>query len=461
MFKSGLSRLCKRFTKSEAGNMALMTAFGSVFLIGGLAVAIDMTRGINARTNLADATDAIALMLAKGDYATTAEMEAAAQTYLVLHYPGDEGSRLKIVEIEKNGDAVSVLLANNVDTHFSGLFNTTDLDVTAKAEAIYAEKEMDIALVLDTTLSMQGSKMTSLKGAANDMVDTIDGYKNAKVRMSVVPFSNYVNVGLSRRNAPWLRVDPDSSTTTNECRNVRPVISRSNCRTVRQTCDRDGTKVPCNRQVCDVKRGPQQRVCGPVTRNRTWNGCVGSRAEPHDTRVDFGGNRVPGLINARCGAEIQTLTSDFRNVKSTIDSMSADGNTYMPAGLLWGWRTLDNRMPLRSRTTKAEKVLILMTDGNNSRSKQGEWHEFGRRRQDEDAAQRAADAKTRTLCNAIKDEDITVYTIAYEVTDRDTQTLLNNCASTQANYFNARNAAELNKAFREIGESLNELRITA
>lgn len=94
-----------------------------------------------------------------------------------------------------------------------------------------------------------------------------------------------------------------------------------------------------------------------------------------------------------------------------------------------------------------------MTDRENTRSKSGERHESLNKAD--------ADDKTSAICKAVKDEDIIVYTIAYEVTDAATKSLLQTCASGNNRYFNARNAKQLNRAFEEIAASLSELRISA
>lgn len=452
----------KRFIKGESGNVALMTAVTSLVFVAGLAVAIDISRGVSSQVNLADASDAVALTLAKSGLEDDAELRALAEQQLAVLYPGEAGERLVIEDIRRDGDSVTVVLADVEDAAFAGVFGRNTLDVGAGSTAIYSEREMDIAFVLDTSESMKfDGKMTALKSAATDMVETVEGYDTTQIRMSVVPFQTYVNVGTSRRNEPWLRVDADTEYQTTQCRNRSRVISRTNCRQIPTTSDRDGVIVEGSRRVCDVRRGPTERVCGPVTKRRKWNGCVGSRAEPMDTRPQFGGDRIPGLMGKRCGTELQEPTSDLDAVKSTIKAMRPSGNTYMPAGLAWGWRTLDTRMPLASAPTKADKVMILMTDGDNSRAKAGELHELGSRKSDRPRAKREADRKTAELCKAIKADEITVYTIAYAVKDAPTRTLLQDCASSGANYFDARNAEDLSKAFREIGDSLNQLRITA
>ena len=63
----------------------------------------------------------------------------------------------------------------------------------------------EVALVLDTTKSMEGARLAELKRAARKFLDTIDASlpdndANA-FKVAIVPFSEYVNVGLGRRAA--------------------------------------------------------------------------------------------------------------------------------------------------------------------------------------------------------------------------------------------------------------------
>lgn len=402
MFLSSFTRLTKSLKRNDAGNISVMTAVMAGVLVAGLAVAIDVSTGVNEKSRLGDASDAVSLMLAKSDLTSEAEMKRAAQTYLDKLYPGTHGARLEILAIVKEGDAVTVKLANVADANFGTAQNRHDIRTSVASTAVYSRKSMDIALVLDSTGSMSGSKMTTLKRAATDMIETVDGYSTSNVRFSVVPFSNYVNVGMGVRGQSWLNVQAD-----------RP--------------------------------------------GQTWQGCVGSRLAPHNTRVRHNGRPVPALYSHQvtCGTEVQPLTTDFTAVKSSINSLNASGWTYMPSGLIWGWRTLDAGTPFASASPAGvEKVLVLMTDGQNTRAKNGILHD--------QAGQNAkADETTRELCNAIKDEDVTVYTIAYDVSNVPTRQLLQGCASENANYYDARNAADLNQAFSDIANALNQLRISS
>jgi len=183
--------------------------------------------------------------------------------------------------------------------------------------------------------------------------------------------------------------------------------------------------------------------------------CVGSRTGGLNQVVDAGGTQIPVIPGASCGEAIQPLTNDYRALKTTIANFNASGWTYAPAGLMWGWRTLEPSAPFTEAqsSVNGQKVLVLMTDGANTRSANGQTHE-GKSRAN-------ADNTTTEMCNRVKGSDITVYTIAYEITDAATRNLLENCASSPENYFDAHNAGDLDDAFTNISATLHELRITS
>jgi hypothetical protein len=70
--------------------------------------------------------------------------------------------------------------------------------------------------------------------------------------------------------------------------------------------------------------------------------------------------------------------------------------------------------------------------------------------------QAQANTTTATLCTNIKNRGIQIYTVAYEVTDAATLTLLRNCASGPDFAFDARSATALADSFRQIGLSLRK-----
>lgn len=339
--------LCQSFRRKTDGNVAMMTVLAFFVIVGSLAAALDMSKGMNSKSRLGNATDAVSLLLAKSGLESQADLQKAAAEYLSLSYPGEKGSQLKILSITKEGDAVTVEMANVSENMFGSIIGRDNENVSVSSTAVWSQRALDMVLVLDTTLSMEGARLKSLKRAATDMVNTIDSFDSDDFRIAVVPFSNYVNVGLSRRYESWMSVAHDSSTTSNVCRNKRDVTSSTNCRNVTGSYDRDGVSVPYTRQQCDHTYDPEYEVCGSQTVAQKWYGCVGSRDEPHDLRADFNGRKYPGLLNMRCGAELLEMTSSLAAARTTISNLSAVGNTYMPSGLMWGWRALSTGTPLQ------------------------------------------------------------------------------------------------------------------
>jgi hypothetical protein len=158
--------------------------------------------------------------------------------------------------------------------------------------------------------------------------------------------------------------------------------------------------------------------------------------------------------------------------------MAAKGMTSISEGAMWGWRTLSPGEPFSQGrpygTDDNQKVLVLMTDGENDvlsngsqvNSLNGGWYSayghikaatgnrFGTTTTS--AANAKLDQKMTTVCNNIKATGITIYTIAFDVTSSNVNTLLQNCASDPAKYFSASNGTELKEHFKAIGEEVLE-----
>ncbi len=139
--------------------------------------------------------------------------------------------------------------------------------------------------MLDTTGSMAGPKLTALKNASKTLVETAFEKPDADehVKISLVPFAQYVNVGMEYRNASWMNVPADSSIAHDGCGFDSPVIGTSNCRTETFTGNNDGVPYSYESEVCDYEYGPPVYQCTPCTETITWNGCAGPRNYPLNT----------------------------------------------------------------------------------------------------------------------------------------------------------------------------------
>ena len=67
---------------------------------------------------------------------------------------------------------------------------------------------------------------------------------------------------------------------------------------------------------------------------------------------------------------------------------------------------------------------------------------------------------TLDICTEAKSLGIEVYTIAFDLDDEATKTMLKTCATDASYYYDADNATELEDAFSAIGRDLAELAIS-
>lgn len=80
-----------------------------------------------------------------------------------------------------------------------------------------------------------------------------------------------------------------------------------------------------------------------------------------------------------------------------------------------------------------------MTDGANTLSPTDPAHDG--------TVSTTSDNLVSELCNSIKAENISIYAIAFGVTDKNIKDRLKSCATTMMHYFDATSAVELNAAF--------------
>jgi Flp pilus assembly protein TadG len=440
----------------------MMVALALVPMLAVAGAAVDMVQTNRAKSVLQGAADAAVLAGASSKILNDAELTKIVEDYVEANGTSQVLDQVDSIvsNLDKNTRTFSVKITGKRNTSLMYLAGISKVDLTAYAEVSLGGDGLEVALVLDNTGSMLDSgRLPALKTSAkllvNDLLATASS--GAYVRVGIVPFSDYVNVGLSRRSQPWLDVDNDATVTAYSCWDTYPDATKSNCRNL--PAYNDGIPTGTTYEQCDWNYGTAVKVCGNQTSTTTWSGCVGSRAEPLDASIGTPATRYRGLSNLTCTSEIQVLTNDKAKLDAKIDSLVATGETYIPPGLLWGWNMLDSKQPLiEAKTTSAmdamggSKALVLMTDGANTRSADAPYH-WGA-----DAVK--ANTKTAELCAGIKADKITVYTVAFMVTDTTSKDLLANCASDPSKVFTADNAAQLAKAFSEIGNSLTAMRLT-
>ena len=452
--------MLKKYLSNTAGNISLMFAVTSGMLILGIAAALDITGASGQQNKMQSMADAAALAAVTSGETNQAKIREFVEASLGANNTGD---LVYDWEINITDDSVTVNVKSIYDTKIMGFVGKNKMPVGALSEAKFPEEmPINVALVLDRTGSMNGANMSSLKAASAVLVDQFAKY-DADTRVAVVPFADYVNVGLSRRGENWLSVPPDESidVPAGECYMYQP----RSC-TQRETRPRDtttdGVTTTTTYEHCTSYEddGPKVEYCpSAYTREIRWNGCIGSRSGRYNRTAAYRGQQIPGVLEAKCGEEVLTLTDDMTAVKAKISSLSASGNTYIPVGLINGWRMLDADRPFQSLSNKEEKrkrALVLMTDGKNTLSLSDPYLDGKHTGKEE----QEANALTSELCENIKAADIDVWTVAYNFDDENSKKMLRNCASSTSQFFDASDQSALTAAFEKIGKSLFVARLS-
>ena len=329
----------------------------------------------------------------------------------------------------------------------------------AYSEVEKGGQALELALVLDNTASMNSEgRLAALKVSSKKLVDTIMTTKpvGAYVKIGMVPFSNYVNIGVGNRNKSWVDVPADYTDTTAVTYNTYPNAVYTNCHIIDHPYLNDGVPAIWQENKCDVNAGAP--VLASYFPTHTWNGCIGSRNDPLDVTIGTPSAKYPGIMDVGCPQPLTDLTATQATLDSQIDAMVATGETYIPAGVLWGWNMLGSGQPLNVAKTAAEmtdlngvKSMVLMTDGENTLSATYPTHNGS------DSA--AADIKTAQLCTNMKAGGISIFTVGFKVHKPSSLAMLVACASNPSQALTADDDAALMVAFEQIGALLAQIRV--
>lgn len=401
-----LRKVWKKWVENEDGNFAVMGAVGLLAFLLLTGLATDSQYLFNKQQRLQNVSDAIALRAFQSGERAPAQLQTIANQYLENSYSAAEFQQLSIASIARVGDEVELVLAQDLQNDTGFFIPRPNAAISVRSQAGNAGNLINISLVLDTTGSMgQRGRIQAAKRAANAFIDQLELVDNDSFRVSVVPFAQYVNIGERNINASW----------------VQPA------------------------------------------ENDSLRGCVGSRLGPQSLNPEFAGDPIIAVsaIDRRdsCGTELLPLTRDLNEVRRKVNSLETRGFTYLPSGLIWGWRTLEPSLPFTEAQAtirdgkEPRKVVIFMTDGANTVRQDGTNHQIT-------GATQSANQQTANLCNEAKANDVEIFTVALQINDVPTLNLVSNCASSLSQSFDAQSEAQLVSAFEQIGRELGQLRLT-
>ena len=360
--------------RDRRGAAAVFLAVALIPMMGAVGLAVDSSIGYLLKSRMGKALDTAGL--AAGRVALDANAEEVAQQYFDANF-GKSTPRSPSTDVDFELDDtyrfVTLSTRATTPTLFMRVFGHDTMTVSARSVIQRETTGMELALVMDNTGSMwdsdtktniAGTPFEAMRDAALDLVDIIYGDEDEldNVWVSLVPYVATVNIGPSRTG--WLATSDRVPTKPG-----RSFGRRSDGDRRRLEGLRDGPRLSVGHRRLDAVGAAVHLVPLSEEPRATTTGRRSTTTTPAATRRE----RARTSAAAR---PITPLTASKATVKAGINAMRPwrRGGTAGNLGLAWGWRTLspnwrglwgDADLPLDYGTDFMEKVVVILTDGNN------------------------------------------------------------------------------------------------
>lgn len=412
-------RLISQFRRDTRANVLPIFAISVIPIFSLVGTAVDYSRGNAAKAAMQAALDSTSLMLSKEAMSLTpAQLNQKANAYFNAQFSWPEAHSIQVtpvlatlpsgaMQLDVNGSAL-------VESTFTRVFGQTQMRISTGSQVVWGYRKLELALALDNTGSMaQNGKIQALKTAAHNLLNTLQAAARnpGDIKVSIIPFETTVRLSTTYKTQSWF----------------------------------DWNTLDCNGSSSGTG-------CGSSPQNQ-WEGCVMDRTQPYDVQDNSPTSSSTRFPTTQCGDLVTSmpLSSNWTSLHSKITSMQASGATNVTIGLVWAWHSLTSNAPYTEGTssnTDLEKVIVLLTDGENTKNR---WWGNG---YDHDSR---IDARTSIACTNIKNAGIKLYTIRVI---EGNATLLRGCATNPSMYYDVQQAGELDMVFRSIAEKLANLRLS-
>lgn len=199
--------LAARFARARRGNVAMIFALCLPILLMMTLGGVDIHRASTARMTLQDALDAAALAAARSPYTEAEDLTRVGDVALRANLQSHPGMADDLIDVSFTLNANQVVIADakvNLKTLVANVFlppygklMDDRLPVGAHSEVNRSSKNIEVALVLDVTGSMRGTRLTNLKAAAKELVEIVVQPLQTPYysRVAIIPYSAGVTLG--------------------------------------------------------------------------------------------------------------------------------------------------------------------------------------------------------------------------------------------------------------------------
>lgn len=189
----------RSFLRAKRGNVAMMWGLMGAVLVGMVGITVDFTRAQSIRNQMQNAADGAALVAERSFGLTIEERTAAARAFFDAEL-GSLAAGDITFNVEDLGDVGHRVDATIVmPVSLAAVISNADWTIRVQSEAEQGGLDIEVAVVLDTTGSMAGTKIVDLRAAATDLVNMVvsDQQDPYYSRVALVPFAVGVNAGSS------------------------------------------------------------------------------------------------------------------------------------------------------------------------------------------------------------------------------------------------------------------------
>lgn len=474
----------RAFRKSRDGVAAVFFALTLVPIIGAAGAAVDVSRAYLVKQRLNMALDAAGLAVGAAQTTDRKVLEATMKSYFAANYPANEVGIPAVPVMKITGKSITITAEAKVGTTLMRAVGVPNIKVAAETEIVKETKGIEVALVLDNTGSMSGSKIRSLQTASKEFVNILFGNKTEgdKLAVAVVPFTGAVNIGTAMAKYTL----PQTETTYEKVKVKKKVCTEKYHKKKRRYV----TKCK-NKKVTEIIEKTVEKSYSPDK----WRGCVEARAGGLDLTDEYkdqdryrwtryywesnSSNDWPSISGSRgqyrgpnkqCPVELLPLESTKSTILKKIDQMEANGVTHINVGAIWGWRVLSPEEPftegVKYTNKDYKKVMVVMTDGenfisssSNNYSAYGHIDEGRLGTTNSYSARTELDKRLERTCTNAKKAGVTIYTITFQLYSNSIRNLMKRCATDETKYFDSPSNDQLRKTFEAIGAELSNLRI--
>ena len=313
------------FASDTRGNIAMISGFVIPVLLLITFGGIDIHRASTVKSNLQDALDAATLAAARSQYVNDVDITRVGVASLQANLAPFKDITLltgqTTFRLDSSGAVIGDAKVNvnalvaNIILPMVGRGTGDKIRVGAHSEVLRSNNRIEVALVIDNTGSMEGSKLTNTKAAAINLINRLEAadarsIEPDAIKISLVPFSMTVRVAQGGTTA------------------VPSYMSNATAHT-------GGGAYNALSNPYSMFTDARGRFTLFQDLGTTWGGCVESRPQPYDIRDTAPSSSNQSTMFVPYFAPDEPDSDDYPRDSTWgtwLNSSNSDSNDYVDDG---------------------------------------------------------------------------------------------------------------------------------